>query len=140
MKTSNVIFSIAIYALAILSLIAIVSIEAMALSIPLVIIMNILAYQMVLRKYKKNPNERVENNTNDMVMLYLCKTGGCFWIAFCFCYILMTSGAFQTSSGLRGGMFILFIILFNVTPSVKKGVRNIQERYIYSQTNSTKLS
>jgi len=140
MKTSNVIFSIAIYALAILSLIAIVSIEAMALSIPLVIIMNILAYQMVLRKYKKNPNERVENNTNDMVMLYLCKTGGCFWIAFCFCYILMTSGACQTSSGLRGGMFILFIILFNVTPSVKKGVRTIQERYIYSQTNSTKLS
>ena len=140
MKTSNVIFSIAIYALAILSLIAIVSIEAMALSIPLVIIMNILAYQMVLRKYKKNPNERVENNTNDMVMLYLCKTGGCFWIAFCFCYILMTSGTFQTSSGLRGGMFILFIILFNVTPSVKKGVRTIQERYIYSQTNSTKLS
>ena len=75
MKTSYVSFSIAIYALAILSLIAIVSIKSMPLCIPLVIIMNFLAYQMVLRKYKKNPEERVENNTNDMVMLYLCKCG-----------------------------------------------------------------
>lgn len=122
------------YTLAILSLIAIVSIDAMVLSIPLVIIMNILAYLLVKRKYKKNPNARVECNTNDMVMLYLSKVGGCFWIAFCLCYILMTLGTFQTGSGLRGGMFILFIILFNVTPSVKKGVRTIQEKYIYSQT------
>ena len=109
----------------------------MVLSIPLVIIMNILAYLMILRKYKTAPNERVENNTNDMVMLYLCKVGGCFWIVFSLCYVLMISGVFQTSSGLRGGMLILFIILFNVTPSVKKGVRTIQERYIYRQTNNT---
>lgn len=138
MKASNIFFSIVIYTLAILSLIAIVSIDAMALSIPLVIIMNVLTYQMVLRKYKKNPSAKVEDNTNDMIMLYISKVGGCFWIAFCLCYILMASGLFQTGSSLRGIMFLLFIILFNVTPSVKKGVRTIQETYIYSKTNNTK--
>ncbi len=135
MKASNIFFSIVIYTLAILSLIAIVSIDAMALSIPLVIIMNVLTYQMVLRKYKKNPTARVEDNTNDMIMLYISKVGGCFWIAFCLCYILIALGFFQTGSSL---VFLLYIILFNVTPSVKKGVRTIQEIYIYSKTNNTK--
>jgi hypothetical protein len=134
----SIFISVVIYALVILSLIAVVSVDAMALSIPLVIVMNILAYQMILLKYKKDPNKRVEDSISDMVMLYLCKVGGCFWISFCLCYILMTFGVYKTSSSLRGGMLILFIILFNVTPSVKKGVRTIQERYIYSTINKTK--
>ena len=142
MKTSYVSFSIAIYALAILSLIATVSIKSMPLCIPLVIIMNFLAYQMVLRKNKKNPDEKVENNTNDMVMLYLCKVGGCLYIAFClsitFSLFRMKSGTTETGSGLLGIMFVFFVIIFNVTPSVKKGVRTIQERYIYRQTNNSK--
>ena len=28
----------------------------------------------------------------------------------------------------------MFIIIFNITPSVKKGVRVIQDNYIYRQT------
>lgn len=144
MKTSYVFFPIAIYAFAILSLIAMVSIDAMPLCIPLVIIMNIMAYQMVLRKYKRNPSEKVENNTNDMVILYLCKVGGCLYIAFClsiaFCFFRMKSGTIEAGSGLRGLMFVFFVIIFNVTPSVKKGVRTIQERYTYSQTKNSKES
>ena len=134
MKTSNILFSIAIYTLAVFALITIVTIDAMVLSIPLVIIMNILAYQMILKKYKKNPNERVENNLNDMTMLYLCKIGGCFEFALCLCYLLLLLGIFQKENSLLGGMLIVFIILFDFTPSVKKGVRTIQERYVYSQT------
>lgn len=136
MKASNIIFSIAIYVLAILSLITVISIDAMFLSIPIVIIMNVLAYQMVLRKYKKDPHKRVENNTNDMVMLYFCKTGACLWIAFFLCYLSYKLGVVQTGDSLRGEMLILFIFLFNITPNVKTGVRTIQERYIYSKTKN----
>lgn len=134
MKTSNILYSIAIYTLAIISIIAIVTIDVMVFSLPLVIIMNILAYKMILKKYKKNPNERVENNTNDMTMLYLCKIGGCFWLAFCLCYLLMLLGIFKEENSLLGGIILLFIIIFVFTPSVKEGVRTIQERYVYSQT------
>lgn len=138
MKASYMFFSITIYALAILSLIAISSIYTIYQSIPLVIIMNILAYQIVLRKYKKNPNAKVEDSINDMILLYLSKVGGCFWITYLLCGILMGIRTIVTVENLRGGMIVLFIILFNVTPSVKKGVRSIRERYIYKQTDNTK--
>ena len=100
--------------------------------------MNIFGYQMVLRKYKKNPRIKVENNTNDMVMLYLCKTYGCFGVALCFCYMLAFMGAFYTGKVFLFALFILFLSFFKNTPSVKKGVRTIQERYVYSNFNTKK--
>ena len=128
MKTSNLIFSVVIYLFAILSFVCV----NVILSILLIIVMNILAYQMVLRKYKKHPNLRVEDNMNDMIMLYVCKTGGCFLISsFLYCVFFLT-GNFSTS----GSIIFLGIIIFNFTPSVKNGVRTIQERYIYKNTNS----
>ena len=135
MKTSNLIFSVIIYLFAILSFLCV----NVILSILLIIVMNILAYQMVLRKYKKHPNIRVEDNMNDMIMLYVCKTGGCFLISsFLYCVFFLT-GNFSTSStfaDVRGLLIVLGIIIFNFTPSVKNGVRTIQERYIYKSTNS----
>lgn len=132
MKKLNIYFYVAIYALAILSFIAIAFNET-GYTFPLTIVMNILAYKMVLRKYKKRTNERVENNTNEMVLLYLCKIGGCYWIAYFFCFMFIIYGRVIMSS-YNGILLLLFIIIFNITPSVKKGVRVIQDNYIYRQT------
>lgn len=135
MKTSNFIFLVIIYLFAILSLVCVISIDYVILSIPLIIVMNILAYQMVLRKYKKHPNLRVEDNMNDMIMLYVCKTGGCLCISLFLCCVFFLMGEFFTSGSIRGLFIFLGIIIFDFTPSVKNGVRTIQERYIYKNTN-----
>ena len=128
-----IIYSLVIYVLAILSLIAVFLMGNFVLSILLIVVMNIFGYLLVLRKYKKNSKEKVENNINDMLLLYLCKVGGCFGISLVICYMLMCLGVFLTNDILLGGMFILFAIIFKVTPSVKEKVRTVQELYIYSK-------
>lgn len=94
--------------------------------------MNVLGYLFVLRKYKKNPDVRVENYVNDMIILYLCKIAGCFLFAFFISYIWRNLAADGYDfRDFRSKVMLCFIILFYFTPSVKKGVKTIQDKYMY---------
>lgn len=131
MKKPDVNFYIVMYSLALFSLIAIPAGYGIA-TIPLTILMNVLAYRMVNKKYKNNPHELVENNRNDMTILYLCKFAACFWISAIISIVLVSFGFFET---IGTGMIFIILIIFNLTPSVKKGVRTLQEREIHKIAN-----
>ena len=131
MKKPDINFYIVMYSLALFSLIAIAAGYGIA-SIPLTILMNVLAYRMVNKKYKNNPHELVENNRNDMTILYLCKFAACFWISAIISIVLVSFRFFET---IGTGMIFIILIIFNLTPSVKKGVRTLQEREIHKIAN-----
>lgn len=131
MKKPDINFYIVMYSLALFSLIAIAAGYGIV-SIPLIILMNVLAYRMVNKKYKNNPHELVENNRNDMTILYLCKFAACFWISAIISIVLVSFRFFET---IGTGMIFIILIIFNLTPSVKKGVRTLQEREIHKIAN-----
>ena len=134
METKNLGTSIAIYACAVISMIIVLSGSSAGLfAFPLIIVMNVLGYNLVKNKYEKNPGLSILANTNDTWLLYLCKLGGCFGIAFFLSFIYVSQQNEVHSSTLRGMIILLLIVLFNVTPSVKDGVKRMQDKYRYSQ-------
>jgi len=134
MDTKNLGTSITIYACAVISLVLILSESGAAmLAFLLIIVMNVLGYNLVKKKYEKHPELSVLASTNDTWLLYLCKLGGCFSIAFLLCFIYYSQQSEFHTSSLRGMIILLLIILFNVTPSVKDGVKRVQDKYRYSQ-------
>lgn len=134
MESSNLGTSITIYACAVISLALILSGSSAAmLAFLLIIVMNVLGYNLVKKKYEKHPELSVLASTNDTWLLYLCKFGGCFCIAFLLSFIYYSQQSEFHTSSLRGMVILLLIILFNVTPSVKDGVKRIQDKYRYSQ-------
>lgn len=77
METKNLGISITIYACAVISLVSILSGNSAAmLALLLIIVMNVLGYNLVKKKYKKHPELSVLASTNDTWLLYLCKLGG----------------------------------------------------------------
>lgn len=134
MESKKVVTSIAIYACAAISLISFFSeSSAVMLSFLLVIVMNVLGYNLVKSKYEKHPELSVLASTNDTILLYLCKLGGCFSITYILTFIYVGLGEEIGARKIRGLIIVLFIILFNITPSVKDGVKRIQDKYRYSQ-------
>ena len=125
METKNLGTSITIYACAVISFVLILSGR--------IIVMNVLCYNLVKKKYEKHPELSVLMSTNDTWLLYLCKLGGCFCIAFLLSFIYYSQQSEFHTSSLRGMIILLLIILFNVTPSVKDGVKRVQDKYRYSQ-------
>lgn len=94
METKNLGISITIYACAVISLVSILSGNSAAmLALLLIIVMNVLGYNLVKKKYKKHPELSVLASTNDTWLLYLCKLGGCFCIAFLLSFIFLVSKA-----------------------------------------------
>ena len=134
METKYLGTSITIYACAVISLVLILSESSEAmLAFLLIIVMNVLGYNLVKKKYKKHPELSVLANTNDMWLLYFCKLGGCFCIAILLDYIYFCLQNETNTSSLRSMIILLLIIIFNVTPSVKDGVKMIQDIYGYLQ-------
>ena len=79
METKNLGTSITIYACAVISFVLILSGSSAAmLAFLLIIVMNVLGYNLVKKKYEKHPELSVLMSTNDTWLLYLCKLGGCF--------------------------------------------------------------
>lgn len=134
METRNLGTSITVYACAAISLVLILfGSSAAMLAFLLIIVMNVLGYNLVKKKYEKHPELSVLANTNDTWLLYLCKLGGCFCIAFLLSFIYFSQQSEFHTTSLRGMIILLLIILFNITPSVKDGVKRIQDKYRYSQ-------
>lgn len=134
METIKIGTSITIYACAVISLVLFLSgSSAVMLAFLFIIIMNVLGYNLVKRKYEKHPELSILASTNDTWLLYLCKLGGCFCIAFFLSFIYFSQQSEFYTSSLSGMIILLLIILFNVTPSVKDGVKRIQDKYKYSQ-------
>ena len=134
METKNLGSSITIYACAVISFVLILSGSSAAmLAFLLIIVMNVLGYNLVKKKYEKHPELSVLMSTNDTWLLYLCKLGSCFCIAFLLSSIYYSQQSEFHTSSLRGMIILLLIILFNVTPSVKDGVKRVQDKYRYSQ-------
>lgn len=130
-KTSYISISIFIYISAFFSLIGVLF--GVVWFLPFIILMNILGYCLVYKKYKRHSTLLVKDDMNDMVMLYLCKIGGCYLMAFLLAFFMR--GNMSTYDEMRIRTLTFMAILFAVTPSVKKGVRNIQEKYEYSMIN-----
>lgn len=134
MEKNNLGTSITIYTCAVISLVLILSGSSSAmLSFPLIIVMNVLGFNLVKNKYERHPELSVLANTNDTWLLYLCKLGGCFSIAFLLSFIYFSQQSEFHTSTVRGMIILLLIILFNITPSVKDGVKRMQDKYRYSQ-------
>jgi len=134
MESKNLGTSITLYACATISLILVLSGSSAAmLSFPLIIVMNVLGYNLVKNKYEKHPELSVLTSTNDTLLLYLCKLGGCFSISFLLSFIYVSQKEETHTSAIKGMIFLLLVILFNVTPSVNDGVKRIQDKYRYSQ-------
>lgn len=134
MESKNLGTSIAIYACAAISLLLVLSGSSAAmLSFLLIIVMNVLGYNLVKKKYEKYPERCVLTSTNDTFLLYLCKLGGCFSISFLLSFIYASQREEIYANTVVGMIIILIIILFNVTPSVNDGVKRIQDKYRYSQ-------
>ena len=98
-----------------------------------IILMNLVGYRLVCKKYRQNFTLLVKDDTNDMVMLYLCKIGGCYLMAFLLTFFMRED--IQTYDEMKIRLLTFMVILFAITPSVKKGVRNIQDKYKYSMIN-----
>lgn len=134
MESKNLGTTITIYACAVISLVLVFSGSSAAmLAFPLIIVMNVLGYNLVKNKYEKHPELDVLTSTNDTLLLYLCKLGGCFSISFVLSFIYASQRDDYYANGMIGMVLLLIIILFNVTPSVKDGVKRIQDKYRYSQ-------
>ena len=132
MKLSYIILCACLYISALLSVISVLFGIGIVMIFPIVI-MNILGYCLVYKKYRKHSTLLVKDDLNDMVMLYLCKAGGCWLIALCLCFFMRAS--LQTRNEVHKTEFWLMVILFWLTPSVKKGVQIIQDTYKYSIIN-----
>ena len=130
-KTSYISISVFIYVSAFLSLIGVLF--GVVWFLPFIILMNILGYCLVYKKYRRHSTLLVKDDMNDMVMLYLCKIGGCYLMAFLLAFFMR--GSIGTFDEMRIRTLTFMAILFAVTPSVKKGVRNLQEKYEYSMIN-----
>ena len=118
MESKNLGTSIAIYACAAISLLLVLSGSSAAmLSFLLIIVMNVLGYNLVKKKYEKYPERCVLTSTNDTFLLYLCKLGGCFSISFLLSFIYASQREEIYANTVVGMIIILIIILFNVTPS-----------------------
>lgn len=132
MKTKILVTSITIYVCAVVSLTLVLS-GSELFAFPLIVVMNVLGYNLVKSKYERNPKLNISSNTNDTWMLYLCKLGGCYCIASILSFIYLSNKSEVYSSEVKGTTILLLIIMFNITPNVKDGVKRIQEKYVYSQ-------
>ena len=133
MKTSYIFLSVFIYISAVLSFIGVVF--GIVFLYPFIVLMNILGYCLVYKKYRSHPELHVQDNMNDVVMLYLCKTAGCYLISSLFCFCLRDSMSIDNLEKMRNTIIGFMIVLFLITPSVKKGVRNMQDKYMYHLVN-----
>ena len=126
METKNLGKSIAIYICAIISILTTFSGNASAIiAFPLIIIMNIIGYFLVKKKYGKHPELSVLQSTNDTLLLYLCKIGGCFVIAFTTSVIVVDM---LWVGDVRKLCFAGFLVLFYFSPSVDDGVKRVQDK------------
>jgi hypothetical protein len=127
METKNLGKSIAIYICAIISILTIFSGNASAIiAFPLIIIMNVIGYLLVKKKYGKHPELSVLISTNDTLLLYLCKIGGCYAIAFAISFVVAN---LSSAEDVRPFCFFAFIVLFCMSPSVDDGVKRVQDKY-----------
>lgn len=130
-KVSYICLSVFIYISAFLSFIGVLL--GVVWFLPFIILMNILGYCLVYKKYRRHSTLLVKDDMNDMVMLYMCKTGGCYLMAFLLAFFMR--GDISTYDEMRIRTLTFMAILFAITPSVKKGVRNLQDKYKYSMIN-----
>lgn len=130
-RTSYICISVFIYISAFLSFIG--ALFGVVWFLPFIILMNILGYCLVYKKYRRCSTLSVKDNMNDMVMLYMCKIGGCYLMAFLLAFFMR--GGISTYDEMRIRTLTIMAILFAITPSVKKGVRNLQDKYKYSMIN-----
>lgn len=133
MKTSYIFLSVFIYISAVLSFIGVVF--GMIFLYPFIVLMNILGYYLVYKKYRCYPELHVQDNMNDVVMLYLCKTAGCYLISSLLCFCFRDSMSIDNLEKMRNTIIGFMIVIFLITPSVKKGVRNMQDKYMYRMVN-----
>ena len=126
MKTNNIGKTITIYICAAISIFALFSGNASAIiAFPLIIIMNVIGYFLVKNKYGKHPELSVLLSTNDTLLLYLCKIGGCFAIAFTTSVIVVDM---LCMGDVRSLCFAGFLVLFCFSPSVDDGVKRVQDK------------
>ena len=127
MKTNNIGKTITIYICAAISILALFSGDALAIiAFPLIIIMNIIGYFLVRNKYARHPELSVLLSTNDTLLLYLCKIGGCFAIALTISVIIID---LSCTGDIRSLCLLGFVVLFYLSPSVDDGVKRVQDKY-----------
>lgn len=130
METKNLGKSIAIYICAIISILTTFSGNASAIiAFPLIIIMNIVGYVLVKNKYGKHPELSVLMSTNDTCLLYLCKLGGCYGIAFFLTVIIAGFAGYANADSFKSLLLVGTFLLFYLSPSVDDGVKRVQEKY-----------
>lgn len=128
MKTNNPGKSITIYFCALASISAISS-GVVGFAFLFVIIINIVGYVLVKNKYGKHPELSVLMSTNDTCLLYLCKLGGCYGIAFFLTVIIAGFAGDANADSFKSLLLVGTFLLFYLSPSVDDGVKRVQEKY-----------